>query len=55
MLGFFIFFDSFIQMAEGNGGSVTISLKVSMLYPFITNEYNGYIVVHDPKQPISAT
>lgn len=45
--------DVFVQMANGNGGSVTITQTVSMSYSSIVNDYAGFFVVHDPLQAIN--
>ncbi|MEX2485638.1 MAG: hypothetical protein WED10_13790, partial [Brumimicrobium sp.] len=45
--------DVFIQMAEGNGGDVTVTQTVPMSYSDIVNDYEGFFVVHDPLQQIS--
>jgi hypothetical protein len=43
----------FVQMANGNGGNVTVTQTVSMSYSAIVNDYEGFFVVHDPLQAIS--
>lgn len=43
----------FTQMANGNGGDVTVSQTVSMSYSDIVNNYEGFFVVHDPLQQLS--
>lgn len=43
----------FVQMFEGNGGSVTMSQETNMTFDQIMNEYAGFFVVHDPLQPIN--
>ncbi len=45
--------DVFVQMANGNGGSVTVTQTVSMSYSSIVNDYEGFFVVHDPLQGIN--
>lgn len=45
--------DVFVQMANGNGGDVTVSQTVSMSYSSIVNDYEGFFVVHDPLQTIN--
>lgn len=44
-----------VQMVTGNGGSVTVSQMVNKSYDYITNDYSGFFVVHDPLQQISTT
>jgi len=43
----------FVQMANGNGGDVTVTQTVSMSYSAIVNDYEGFFVVHDPLQAIN--
>ncbi len=43
----------FVQMAQGNGGTVTVSQEVDFSYDYITTAYSGFFVSHDPTQPIS--
>lgn len=45
--------DVFVQVANGNGGDVTVSQTVSMSYSSIVNDYEGFFVVHDPLQTIN--
>lgn len=45
--------DVFAQMANGNGGNVTVTQTVSMSYSAIVNDYEGFFVVHDPLQQLS--
>lgn len=45
--------DVFTQMANGNGGEVTVSQTVSMSYSDLVNDYEGFFVVHDPLQQLS--
>lgn len=47
--------DVFVQMVDGNGGTVTVSQTINMSYTELTSNYNGFFVVHDPLQPISTT
>lgn len=47
--------DVLVQMAEGNGGTVTVSQTANMSYEEITATYEGFFVVHDPLQAISTT
>lgn len=43
----------FVQMVEGNGGTVTATQDVDFSYDYITNTYSGFFVSHDPTQAIS--
>lgn len=45
----------FVQMASGNGGTVTASQTANMSYEEITASYEAFFVVHDPTQDISTT
>lgn len=45
--------DVFVQMANGNGGDITVTQTVSMSYSSIVNDYEGFFVVHDPLQSIN--
>ncbi len=45
----------FSQMVNGNGGTVTVSQTISGTYSFITEQYAGFFVVHDPFQSISTS
>ena len=47
--------DVLVQMATGNGGSVTVSQTAKMSYTELTSSYDAFFVVHDPLQPISTT
>lgn len=47
--------DVFVQMAEGNGGTVTATQTANMSYEEITAQYEAFFVVHDPTQAISTT
>ncbi len=47
--------DIFAQMVVGNGGSVSISQEASSSFTELTNDYEGFFVVHDPLQAISTT
>lgn len=47
--------DVFSQMLTGNGGEASISQTVSMSYADITEDYEGFFVVHDPLQQLSTT
>jgi hypothetical protein len=43
------------QMIVGNGGTVSMSQETMMSYAQITSVYSGFLVVHDPLQPLSTT
>jgi hypothetical protein len=43
----------FAGQIMGNGSTASRSQISSMSYEEITNSYNGFLVVHDPLQPIS--
>lgn len=43
----------FVQMVNGNGGTVTASQTANMSYEEITSTYEAFFVVHDPTQAIS--
>lgn len=45
----------FVQMVNGNGGTVEVSQVANMSYEDITGMYEGFFVVHDPTQAISTT
>lgn len=45
----------FSQMSDGNGGDLTLSQTISMTYSDIVENYEGFLVVHDPLQAISTT
>jgi hypothetical protein len=45
----------FVQMVDGNGGTIEVSQTVDMTYTQITEQYEGFFVVHDPLQGISTT
>ncbi|MCV9387210.1 hypothetical protein [Reichenbachiella ulvae] len=45
--------DLLVQMAAGNGGTVTVSQMTEMSYEEITSSYEGFLVVHDPLQDIN--
>lgn len=45
----------FVQMAAGNGGTVTATQTANMSYEEITGAYEAFFVVHDPTQAISTT
>jgi len=47
--------DVFTQMADGNGGTITLSQMVNMSYESITSNYEGFFVIHDPLQDLSTT
>lgn len=47
--------DVFNQHVTGNGGDVSVSQTVQMMYSDITDDYDGFLVVHDPLQNISTT
>jgi hypothetical protein len=40
---------------EGNGGTAMASNESSLTYDALINEYEGFLVVHDPTQEISTT
>jgi len=42
-----------VQMAEGNGGTISVSQTTDMSYAQITSSYEGFFVIHDPLQPIN--
>ncbi len=42
-----------VQMAEGNGGTVTVSQESELSFEEITSSYEGFFVVHDPLQAIN--
>lgn len=42
-----------VQMAEGNGGTVSLSQQTNMSYDELVNSYEGFFVVHDPMQPVN--
>lgn len=44
-----------VQMVTGNGGSITATQVTNMSFSEVTASYNGFLVVHDPLQPISTT
>lgn len=44
-----------VQMAAGNGGSVTVSQESTYTYDELLNTYEAFFVVHDPTQAISTT
>ncbi len=45
--------DILVQMIAGNGGTASISQETSMSYNELTNNYEGFFVVHDPLQPVN--
>ncbi|MBR9920106.1 MAG: hypothetical protein GYB31_04645 [Bacteroidetes bacterium] len=45
--------DILTQMAEGNGGTVSVSQEATMSYGDLINSYEGFFVIHDPLQPIN--
>jgi len=45
--------DVLVQMAEGNGGTVTVSQESEMSFEELTSSYSGFFVVHDPLQAIN--
>lgn len=45
--------DVLVQMAEGNGGTVTVSQESDMSFMELTSSYAGFFVVHDPLQAIN--
>jgi hypothetical protein len=45
----------FVQMLTGNGGEASVSQTVNMSFTEITEDYEGFFVVHDPLQQISTT
>jgi hypothetical protein len=45
----------FNQMFDGNGGTVSKSQNTNLSFDELTNNYNGFFVVHDPLQAISTT
>lgn len=45
--------DVFATMVQGNGGSVSTTLKTDMSYSEITSTYDGFFVIHDPLQAIN--
>lgn len=47
--------DLFSKHAMGNGGMVMIMQKTAIDYNEILNNYEGFLVVHDPLQDISTT
>ncbi|MEL7833764.1 hypothetical protein [Fodinibius sp. Rm-B-1B1-1] len=47
--------DILASVMTGNGGQVSMTNETSMSYDELTNEYEGFYVVHDPTQPISTT
>lgn len=47
--------DVFSQMLTGNGGEASISQTVNMSYADITENYEGFFVIHDPLQQLSTT
>ncbi|NVK28193.1 MAG: hypothetical protein HWE14_09125 [Flavobacteriia bacterium] len=47
--------DVLVQMATGNGGTVSVSQTANMSYEEITSSYEAFFVVHDPTQQISTT
>ncbi len=47
--------DVFIQVATGNGGTVSVSQESKMSYDELLNEYSGFFVIHDPLQAVSTT
>lgn len=47
--------DVFSQMLTGNGGEASISQTVSMSFADITEDYEGFFVIHDPLQQLSTT
>ncbi|MEP0369220.1 MAG: hypothetical protein ABJN36_00390 [Cyclobacteriaceae bacterium] len=42
-----------VQMAAGNGGTVSVSQTTEMTYAELTESYEGFFVVHDPFQSIN--
>ncbi len=45
--------DVLVQMATGNGGTITVGQMANLSYDEIVNNYDAFFVVHDPLQPIS--
>jgi hypothetical protein len=43
----------FVQMVNGNGGTVSASQTINMTYAEVTGSYNGFLVVHDPLQAVN--
>ena len=43
----------FVQMAEGNGGDVTVTQTTDMSFTEITEMYEGFFVIHDPLQELN--
>ena len=42
-----------ITKATGNGGKVTVKETADMSYDMLTSSYDGFLVIHDPLQPMS--
>jgi hypothetical protein len=47
--------DVFTQHVTGNGGTVMVSQMANMSFEMLTEEYDGFFVVHDPLQALSTT
>jgi hypothetical protein len=45
----------FASVITGNGSSVSMTNETTMSYDELTNQYEGFFVVHDPTQEISTT
>lgn len=43
----------FTQMVTGNGGTVSVSQSTTTSYSDLNSVYDGFLVVHDPLQPVS--
>lgn len=47
--------DVYAEMIEGNGGTAELSFESSLSFDELTEEYEAFLVVHDPTQDISTT
>ncbi len=43
----------FVQTLQGTGGSASVSQEAEMTFEALTNQYEGFFVVHDPLQQIN--
>ena len=44
--------DVFAELIDGTGGSAELTHETELPYAEVANEYEGFLVVHDPLQPI---